>query len=152
MINHVFFTDAYLRFLIKYPFKISIFHPRHEFRWKFFGGKLYLFGDSPRCIVGYTVRNLFLWRPASRAVKRDFWPYVRQYTIPNEMFWIWLSPFLVHCCSFVSNWCVASHIKPQSSKEMWRNQWRQPISDSISQDILPQSLKWNYNYFVLFYT
>ena len=43
-----------------------------------------------RCIIGYAVRNLFEQWSASRAVIRDFWPYIFrytwQYTSPNENF------------------------------------------------------------------
>ena len=39
-----------------------------------------------RYIVGYTVGNLDLRRRASGAVKRDFRPYIRPYTSPNEYF------------------------------------------------------------------
>ena len=39
-----------------------------------------------RYIVRYAVGNLVLWRCASGAVKRDFRPYIRQYTSPNENF------------------------------------------------------------------
>ena len=39
-----------------------------------------------RYIVGYMVGNLVLRRRASRAVKRDFRTYIRQYTSPNENF------------------------------------------------------------------
>ena len=39
-----------------------------------------------RYIVGYTVGNLVLRRRASGAVKRDFRPYIRRYTSPNENF------------------------------------------------------------------
>ena len=39
-----------------------------------------------RYIVGYTVSNLVLGRHVSGAVKRDFRPYIRRYTSPNENF------------------------------------------------------------------
>ena len=39
-----------------------------------------------RYIVGYTVGNLVLRRRISGAVKRDFRPYIRRYTSPNENF------------------------------------------------------------------
>ena len=47
-----------------------------------------LFGDN--CIQNfhlgrYIVGNLVLWRRASGAVKRDFRPYIRRYTFPNEI-------------------------------------------------------------------
>ena len=37
-------------------------------------------------IVGYTVGNLVIQRRLSRAVKRDFRPFIRRYTSPNENF------------------------------------------------------------------
>ena len=37
-------------------------------------------------MAGYTVENLVLLRRVSRAVKRDFWLYILQYTSPNEHF------------------------------------------------------------------
>ena len=39
-----------------------------------------------RYFLGYTVENLVLRRHASGAVKRDFGPYIRLYTSPNENF------------------------------------------------------------------
>ena len=39
-----------------------------------------------RYIVGYTVGNLVLLGHMSRAVKRDFRTYIRQYTSPNKNF------------------------------------------------------------------
>ena len=39
-----------------------------------------------RYIIGYTVGNLVLWRHVSGAIKRDFRPYIRQYTSPNANF------------------------------------------------------------------
>ena len=39
-----------------------------------------------RYIVGYTVGNLALRRPVSGAVKRDYRPYIRGYTSPNDNF------------------------------------------------------------------
>ena len=39
-----------------------------------------------RYIVGYTVANLVLQRPASGAVKRDLRPYIRRYTSQNDHF------------------------------------------------------------------
>ena len=39
-----------------------------------------------RYIVGYTVGNLVLRRPARGAVKRYFRTYIRRYTSPNENF------------------------------------------------------------------
>ena len=37
-------------------------------------------------MVGYTVGNLVLRRRVGGAVKRDFRPYIRRYTSPNENF------------------------------------------------------------------
>ena len=42
-------------------------------------------------------------------------------------------PILMNFCSFVSQRAVHT-----PSNEIWRNQWRQTISDSTSQDILSQ--------------
>ena len=39
-----------------------------------------------RYIVGYTVGNFVLRRRVSGAVKRNFRPYIRRYTSPNEKF------------------------------------------------------------------
>ena len=39
-----------------------------------------------RYIVRYTIWNLGLWRHASWDVKRDFRPYIQQYTSPNVNF------------------------------------------------------------------
>ena len=39
-----------------------------------------------RYIVGYMVRNLVLRRHSSGGIKRDFRPYTRRYTSPNENF------------------------------------------------------------------
>ena len=39
-----------------------------------------------RYIVGYTVRNLVLWRSRSGAVKHAFGTYIQRYTSPNENF------------------------------------------------------------------
>ena len=54
---------------------------------------MYYLGDNcipifhlGRYIVGYTIENLVLRRHASGAVKRDFRPYIRQYTSSNEKF------------------------------------------------------------------
>ena len=38
-----------------------------------------------RYIGGYTVANLVLRRRVSGAVKRDFRPYIRRYTVPPQM-------------------------------------------------------------------
>ena len=55
-------------------------------------------------IVRYTVGNSVLQRRTSEAVKHDFRTYMK---ILNMII-----PILMHYCSFVSNWSVASHIMP----------------------------------------
>ena len=62
-----------------------------------------------RYIVRYTVGNLVLWRRGSGAVKRVF---QRIYDdIPPQMKSLNIViSILMHFCSFVSNWSVASHI------------------------------------------
>ena len=42
--------------------------------------------DLGRYIVGYTVGNFVLRRRVSGTAKRDFQPYIRQYTSPNQNF------------------------------------------------------------------
>ena len=65
-----------------------------------------------RYIVGYTVGDIVLRRRASSAVKRDFQTYIRRYTsTPPQMKILYMViPILMHFCSFVSNWSVASRI------------------------------------------
>ena len=64
-----------------------------------------------RYIVGYTVRNLVLWRRASGAGKRDFKRISDD--IPPQMKSLNMAiPILMHFCSFISDWSIASRIKP----------------------------------------
>ena len=60
--------------------------------------------------------------------------YIRGYTSPNENFEYGYL-FLMHFCRFAWNWSIASRT---SFNEIWRNWWRQGISDTISQDMLSQ--------------
>ena len=55
-----------------------------------------------RYIIGYTVENLVLRRHASGAVERDFRPYIRRFTSPNEILNL-IIPMLMYFCSFLSN-------------------------------------------------
>ena len=57
------------------------------------------------------VENLVLRRCAIRAVKHDFPMFTRGYTSPNETVNM-VIPILMSFYSLVSNWSVASRIKP----------------------------------------
>ena len=64
-----------------------------------------------RYIVGYTVGNLVLRRHASRAIKRDFRTISED--IPPQMKILnMVIPILMRFYNLVSNWSVASRIKP----------------------------------------
>ena len=64
-----------------------------------------------RYIVRYTVGNLVLQQCESRTVKHYFRSYIRQYTSPMKSLDM-VIPILMHLWCFVSNWSVASGIKP----------------------------------------
>ena len=85
-----------------------------------------------RYIVGYMVGNFVLRRRASLAVKRNFWPYNRRYTSPNENFEYGYphSNALFNIYSskaqhFAPNWSFVSNVK----------QLRQPSTNDVTYDI-----------------
>ena len=65
-----------------------------------------------RYIVVYTVGNLVLRRPASRAIKRDFRTYIRRYTSPNEDF----EYGYPHSCAFLKFCLKLECCKPHKAE------------------------------------
>ena len=67
-----------------------------------------------RYIVGYTVGNLVLRGRARGVVKRDFQPYIRLYTSPNEKF-----EYGYHHSNAFLQFCLKlEHCKPQKQHAM----------------------------------
>ena len=98
-------------------------------------------------IKGYLYRRInvrkFSFTAMSRInVKRDFRTYIRRYTSPSENFQYGYpnsNAFLQSRLKLEPCKPHKAAQKPMPSNEMWRNWWRQTISDSISQDILSTS-------------
>ena len=80
-----------------------------------------------RYIVGYMIGNFVLWRRVSGAVNRNFRPYKRWYTSPNEHFEYGYphSNALFNIYSskaqhFASNWSFVSNVKQHKRHPLWR--------------------------------
>ena len=85
-----------------------------------FGGNL---GDNciqnfhlGRYIVGYTVANSVLRRHTSGAVNMIS-DRISHDIAPQMKIFIMVIPILMHFCSFVSNWSIASHMKQHVTQQ-----------------------------------